>query len=390
MKIDVPMPLLLKGTPPRNVVDQYIWLRMTRTVDVNEISSRETDTVLESRSRQPAAAGGTTATRQEKIIAWNGRTYARIGRWADELVAFTTAGLAGRPCYMGCGDQIYAFAAARPVTEFQSRSMFLETLNTAVEKYWPKQPTQLGQRDMFDFAVYAKRLSLDRMTGMEESIALQDKALEGLLFIDGELWCECGKPCIVVRAERNNDARRMASIGLTTLPRWTDTSLRNAYFALDQIEDAKLYRAALTYELGSNNFIDLLPEYEFETREETSFDGDEWEAERLTEVLGTDIVALSNVTPTAEYARLTGEQLAAAKAVYEDAKQTNHVFGVRPSFLEQTAAIVEAFTTLSHKTIAAEVPAPRATLFKLAANRAILAADSATITLPVASWSPSP
>jgi hypothetical protein len=242
---------------------------------------------------------------------------------------------------------------------------------------------------LLDYEAFSKQLNLSQMTGMEHSLALQDKALEGLLLIDGELWSECGKPCVVVRAE-SNDSRRMASISLATLPQWTETNLRNAYFSIDQIDDAKLYRAALSYELGSNNFVDRVPEYEFDCNSQNIFDGDEWDAERLTEVIGTDIVALSHIKNAKQYEQLTEDQRTASIAVYEDAKRTNHLYGALPSFLDHTVQIVEAFSSLSHRTVAAEIPAPRSTLFKIAANRAVLAAESATITIPVSPWSHAP
>ncbi|MCV9965026.1 hypothetical protein OIU34_24320 [Pararhizobium sp. BT-229] len=377
MRIDVPMPLLLKGRPARCDGERYIWLRIMRSVDVPEISEIEVETVLET--------AGSSFFRKDRIVARDGVTYTRLGDQHD-LFAFTSPRIGSRPSYIGQDDVMRSFAVSRSVMEYQARSMFLDMLDTPAEKLWPRQPPQMIQRDLFDFETYSSRLRLDEVTGMDDSMALQDRALEGLIYINGELWAECGKPCIVVRAHDN--ARRMASIGISTLPMWTDTGFSNAYFALNQIEDAKLYRAALTHELGSNNFLDRMPEYEFEARAETSFDADEWEAERLTEVIGTEVLALSRMMENAGY--LTTEQLASAEAVYMASRETNHLLGTRVSVMEHLGTVLEAWKAIGYRTRSAEVPAPKAALMKLPANRAILAVESATISVPVAPWSPSP
>jgi hypothetical protein len=376
VKIDVPMPLLLKGQPARCAGERFIWLQITRTVDVPEISSNEVETVLKSLS--------STFFRQERIVARDGVTYSNIGQ-ASDLFAFTSR-IEDRPSYIGDADPMRAFAVSRPVMEHQARSMFLEGLQVATHKLWPKQPSYTNQRDSHRFETHSGRLPLDQVVGMEESIVLQDRRLAGMMLIDGELWAECGKPCIVVRA--NDKSRAMASIGITTLPMWTETSFSNAYFALDQLKDANLYRASLTHALGSNWFLNRMPEFDFETCEETSFDGDEWEAERLTEVIGTDVLALSRFMENDGY--LTDSQLAAANAVYRAARETNHLIGRRTSVIEHLTPVLEAWRTLGYRTIAANVPAPKASLMTLPANRALLAGDATTISIPVTSWSSAP
>jgi hypothetical protein len=354
---------------------------MDRSAEVPEISSRETDTVLETAVLRYDERLG------ERIVAFQGRTYRSIGPDQD-MYAFTSLKNVGRPPYVEFGKSVNSFAISRPVMEHQARTMFLETLDPSTERLWPRQPPQHLLRDMFRFETYSKRIDIGRVTGMDESLALQDKALEGVLCIDGEIWAECGKPCIVVHAEQPGSARGLASIGLTTLPRWTERSFRNAYFSLDRIDDANDYRAALTYELGGSAFADQLPEFEAESCVDRSFDADVWEAERLTEAIGTDVLAVSRRMENNGY--LTDGQLAAAEAVHAASKQTSHLFGQRISVMEHLESVLAGWETIGHRTAFAECPAPKASLMKLQTNRAILALDSETIAVPVAPWSPAP
>jgi hypothetical protein len=141
MKLDIPMPLLLKGIPLRHVVDQYIWLKMTRTVEVSEISAKEAETVLVTRRCRPAWSGEQFREPEEKIVAWRGRNHTKVGYRA----AFPEDRMKGRPDYVGCGNEMSIGGPARPVMEFQSRYMFLESLNAASRAIWPKLPRDGGR-----------------------------------------------------------------------------------------------------------------------------------------------------------------------------------------------------------------------------------------------------
>lgn len=401
MKITVPMPLLARGTPPRNSFSRWIWMKKDVEVDVPEYARSDFETVLRYREPDdlPSDCGG--------IISVEGRTYRRVeayNRDAEsmpfkaeasytELLAFPRWGLRGSPGLMAAANlnDMTAFAVSRPVMENQSRRMFLHSWSMDRSNVWPKAPGKINKtftRDAFDFDTHDPRLADCDLEGLDTSDEAHRKALQGLVFVDDELWAECGKPCIVVTAHYN-DVGASFSMGLTTLPTYTDTSFLNAYFPLSDRQDADDFRRAMQHAGSTLSYVDRIPEIEFDIRDETTFDGDAWEAERTADVLGADVMALIRHDPeTVEL--IDDTQREAVCVCAEGAKRKLDDPDNTPSLAEHAGHVIEAWTRMGRRTFAAEAHPNRKTLMEPILNRAIMGVESSPIRLDIPRWGIAP
>ena len=383
MKIDLPLPVLLRGCPPRGSLERDIWMTMTAPVDVPEYATGDFETVLEIANRHELARPDLG------VIARDGKTYSHVracprhdvvDRYA--LKAFPKRVVERLPGYIGAGIDMSPYAVSRPLMERQSRAMFLESLSMDRRNVWPTAaPLRNARfsRDEFDLGTYDGNLDLGALSGTEEHDEDRRAAEGRLVFVDGELWAECGKPCVVVRTEFT-DIGTLVAIGLTTLPEYADTSFQNAYFSLDEIEDAKDYASVMNHLMNTFSRHDHLPEFDYVRGDATAFACDEWEAERMAEVLGADVAALVRNNPeTAE--KMNARQRAAVSVALEAAKSRNEDRDAETDLLEIAPDIYQAWVLTGRRNVAAELPPNRRAMMEPVGNRAATASSQATISL---------
>nr|WP_250807614.1 hypothetical protein [Neorhizobium tomejilense] len=388
MKINVPMPVLVRGVPPRSEQVRDIWLKMNTVVDVPELSRRDFEAVLSI----PVSYEALRPT--EGILAREGKTYAEIDVGHSGLEAFTSNGMATFPVYIAEGSDMTSHAVSRPVQEAQSRRLFLRKLNAKTSEVWPifrvPKDTILRDRRIFeqsrgenDVSDYAG-LDVTAMEGFDECVEEQAKAAGGLVFIDGRLWAECGPPCIAVRLRGQYDP----VIGLTTMPRWTDTSLNNAYFSVGQLDEARQYLGVLRDALGSISKLDWVPEFTCRDCTETEFEADMFEADRFAEVIGSEVMAAVLRNPELQDALEPAELLAAVEA-FDTSKAKAR--GLPHDDLSHLALpILSAWEKARYPAVLAEVPANRREALKPLRNRLSMIAEEARISVPMKNWSPIP
>lgn len=323
MKLDLKYPFLTSGIPKRNTRRRDLYMAISMTVDVPEVSESETDLGFRTKSKcrlnfadneyhggvfVPAAHHVAVHTGGVDLRTYDGKLYRRIGS-EREIVADPHQRInfnLGRAFPHGIGGHELEYGANISFADTGSSNALTAALicqydwelerasvsDGRVVNAWPMTMagmTRHGSREKMDFRSVMPEISDIDAQASERALSMIEHQARRLLAIDGDIWMACRPPCILVDVEEEHS---LATLTLAHAHDGFDPKLSRRYFALDQVDTAREYlRQCVTNpprERGEYQALEALPPFELFSSEIAEYDGNGEELSRIGYALASE------------------------------------------------------------------------------------------------------
>lgn len=323
VKLDLRYPFLTTGIPKRNTRRRDLYMAISMTVDIPDISARETEVAFKTTRKcrinfeqngyvngvyKPAWHHVAEHTGGIELRTYEGKLYRRIGT-EREIVADPRERInfnLGRAFPHGIGDNELEHGAdisfadtgtSNALTAALIRQWDWELERASVSdgrvvNAWPMTiagMTRHGSREKMDFRdVMAEIRDID-VEASDRSLAMIDHQARRLLAIDGEIWMACRPPSLVVDV---NEDHLLATLSLAHAHDGFDPKLSRRYFALNDLDAAREYlRQCVTKpprERGVYQALEAIPPFDLISPEIAEYDADGEELSRIGYALASE------------------------------------------------------------------------------------------------------
>lgn len=367
MRLDLRYPFLTSGVPKRNTRRRDIYVAMSMTVDIPEVSKKETDIAFMSYQTcklnlrpNHYDMNGEFLEQDYRVGLWpggvdlrthDGKLYRRIGTerqiLEDNGRAFPYA-IGDTDLEYGANISFVTTGNSNPLSAALVRQWDWELERASVSdgrvvNAWPMTMTGMtrhGAREATDFKDVITQIAEIDGDVSARSLGMIEHQTRRLLAIDGEIWMTCRPPCFVVEIEDRGEF--FGSITLAHAHDGLDPKLSRRYFALNDLEAAREYlqhcACKPNRERGEYKLYDALPQYDVIAPEFAEYDADGEELSRIGYALASECSRYVARTS----ASIEGEKQDSLDAAMRAVSETNYVtaeFGDVTPFVEDLCAI---------------------------------------------------
>lgn len=357
MKLDLRYPFLTSGVPKRNTRRRDIYVAMSMSVDVPEVSEKETDVAFRTTQtcrfdHLPDHYDHRGFVKQEykvgvgpggiELRVHDGKLYRRIGTERQILHDSRGAWKLGRAFPHGIGDTEFEYGAnisfvttgsSNPLTAALVRQWDWELERASISdgrvvNAWPMTMagmTRHGTREATDFREVMPQIAEVDGDASERSLGMIEHQTRRLLAIDGEIWMNCRPPCFAVDVEDRGDI--YGTLSLAHAYDGLDTKLSRRYFALNDLDSAREYLQQCARkpkrERGEYQLYEVLPQYDVIAPEFAKYDAEGDELSRIGYALASECTRYRART----HKWIEGKKLDSLHAAMRAAEETNYAMG---------------------------------------------------------------
>lgn len=374
MQLDLRYPFLTSGIPKRNARRRDLYMAVSMSVDVPEVSERETEIAFTTAERCRLdfqqnryedgvyAQGGYRVLRKDGGISlrtYDGNLYRRIGT-VEEINEGNGWGLK-RAFPHSIGTSQLEFGAeistattgttnamtAALVRQFDWELERSSVSSGRVVNAWPMtlgDTTRHGTRERMDFRVAMPDIAEIDEAMSARSYRMIDTQTKRLLAIGGEIWMTCRPPCFVVQLEEVG--AYLGTLSMAHAHEGFDSTLSRRYFAIDDYAGAREYFELCArkpkHESGDYHFVEMLPEFRIVDPAYMEYDADSDELAKIGYALASECSRYQ--ARTAKW--LEGNKQDSLEAAMREVGETNYVtgeFGNVTPFVEDLISAWEDF-----------------------------------------------
>ncbi|MCS4089345.1 hypothetical protein [Rhizobium sp. BK176] len=414
MKIDLRYPFLTTGIPKRNTRRRDLYMAISMTVDIPDISARETEVAFKTARKcrinfeQNAYVNGEYKPAWHHVVehtggtvlrTFGGKLYRRIGTERDivadprERIFFNLGrafphGIGGLDLEYGANISFAETGSSNAMSAALIRQWDWELERTSISdgrvvNAWPMALgglTRHGSRENLDFRGAMADIRDIDAEASDRSLAMIGHQARRLLAIDGEVWMACRPPALVVDVDENQP---LATLSLAHAHDGFDAKLSRRYFALNDLEAAREYLrdcvAKRPRERCEYQALEALPSYELLVPEIAEYDAEGEELSRIGYALASECARF--IARTDEW--IEGNKRDSLDAAMQAVSETNYALGVFGDVTPFVDDLCGAWDYLGRPTTFCHVgPAPARKRFgDMLIKRALKLGDNAVIDL---------